>query len=898
MGSPKQPQRLQLSRPDAASETVSLRSPISSRIWQAEDPTRNSGFDGEDLCMRHFCVSVHGDNEPMEGSFSFDTGGDGILEVHRDFSMDTDGTYTFQEVSEDKASLEQGDYNVRSADESEILSKRPLEESTKITSMSDAKGASEKDLSNSKNFTDCKEQVLIAPSLTGTIPSIAVNTDKDFDIRGETARDISLLDKEKEVIHGDSDLIQIASSLGNELSRGNVAEGLAGCKKVANGEQSTKTHISELVPSKKGSDTQEKQYRSIAMSPIVPPDGSSSFTFQTGIRAQQTSSVLSHEVRTEGKETSREGDQPKVHSFRPTSPDHNGGTETKVQYRSIAVSPIIPPGDSSSFTFQTEHSSLAREALKICGTTQSTDAGRTDNFPKTCSPEFIPSNHNDGTKSRVEYKSVAVSPIIPPQGSSFTFHTLRTGSSNMMGQQATHSADLLPKTYSFELTPPNQDVSTQADTRAECVSVAVSPIIPPDGSSSFMFQPEQLLNIISGGKESENKSNSVEASQAQNEDVSTQAGTRVQCVSVAISPIVLPGGASSFTFLSEKAALSPATEHSKDNNIKNTDNLPKTYSFELTPPDEEAETVTKIEYRSVAVSPIIPPDEVSFTFQDERKKDLRCVDVLPKKYSFELTPPDQDIETHTDNKVEYVSVAVSPIIIPQESSSFPFQTDHMTPHQDQMQKQDACSISALPKTSLVLTPQYQDVGTQVDTTVQCSSIAVSPIIPLQGSCSFVFHSEGINQSTVCSHLQDKPLMKDAEMQVSFPVETRSIATDPMTPRVKSPKASYPDVRVKEVKTDHPEPVREVSWDEKGMTWEVYGASMEVEVLGMAIQKHLEKQIEEHGRQKVMTPQSTRGSSIRAAAGKIEPKRQPGAFRTFFHSFGRPRCCSRAGPAVE
>ncbi|KAF3838115.1 hypothetical protein F7725_009883 [Dissostichus mawsoni] len=39
-----------------------------------------------------------------------------------------------------------------------------------------------------------------------------------------------------------------------------------------------------------------------------------------------------------------------------------------------------------------------------------------------------------------------------------------------------------------------------------------------------------------------------------------------------------------------------------------------------------------------------------------------------------------------------------------------------------------------------------------------------------------------------------------------------------------------------------EPVQEVSWDEKGMTWEVYGAVVEVAVLGSAIQKHLEKQV--------------------------------------------------------
>ncbi|XP_036404403.1 uncharacterized protein KIAA1522 homolog [Megalops cyprinoides] len=45
-----------------------------------------------------------------------------------------------------------------------------------------------------------------------------------------------------------------------------------------------------------------------------------------------------------------------------------------------------------------------------------------------------------------------------------------------------------------------------------------------------------------------------------------------------------------------------------------------------------------------------------------------------------------------------------------------------------------------------------------------------------------------------------------------------------------------------------EAVQGVRWDEKGMTWEVYGAAVEVEVLGTAIQKHLEKQSEDHGKE--------------------------------------------------
>ncbi|NXI39612.1 GRIN1 protein, partial [Galbula dea] len=190
----------------------------------------------------------------------------------------------------------------------------------------------------------------------------------------------------------------------------------------------------------------------------------------------------------------------------------------------------------------------------------------------------------------------------------------------------------------------------------------------------------------------------------------------------------------------------------------------------------------------------------------------------------------------------------------------------------------------------------QDMGTQVDSRASLVSVALSPMSPPGGAAAFAFPKRELG-STAPPCLE--PSKKDAEMQVSMPVETRSVATGPMTPVSKSPQASYPEVHVKgPVAEEAPEPIREVSWDEKGMTWEVYGASMEVEVLGMAIQKHLEKQIEEHGRQVVVTPQSTRTGSFKGAPPKGETKRQPSVFRALLQNVRRPRCCSRAGPAME
>ncbi|NXN45413.1 GRIN1 protein, partial [Rhinoptilus africanus] len=190
----------------------------------------------------------------------------------------------------------------------------------------------------------------------------------------------------------------------------------------------------------------------------------------------------------------------------------------------------------------------------------------------------------------------------------------------------------------------------------------------------------------------------------------------------------------------------------------------------------------------------------------------------------------------------------------------------------------------------------QDMGTQVDSRASLVSVALSPMSPPGGAAAFTFPKRELGSA---GPPRPEPSKKDAEMQVSMPVETRSVATGPMTPVAKSPQASYPEVHVKgTVAEEAPEPIREVSWDEKGMTWEVYGASMEVEVLGMAIQKHLEKQIEEHGRQVVTPPQSTRTGSIKGAPHKGETKRQPSLFRALLQNVRRPRCCSRAGPAME
>ncbi|XP_053148197.1 G protein-regulated inducer of neurite outgrowth 1 isoform X2 [Hemicordylus capensis] len=383
----------------------------------------------------------------------------------------------------------------------------------------------------------------------------------------------------------------------------------------------------------------------------------------------------------------------------------------------------------------------------------------------------------------------------------------------------------------------------------------------------------------------------------------------------------------------EAASVSIGEEHTMEAEQRSVELLAKTCSFEVTPPQQDAGTQVdnRVTMVSIAVSPINPPDgSTAFTFhtqgsslkspgpeQKPTKTDVkhtteaeqRSVELLAKTCSFEVSPPQQDAGTQVDNRVTMVSIAVSPINPPDGSTAFTFHTQGSSlkspgPEQKPTKtdvkhtaEAEQRSVELLAKTcSFEVSPPQQDAGTQVDNRVSMVSIAVSPINPPDGSTAFTFHTQG--SSLKSPGPEQEPTKKDVEMQVSIAVETRSVATGPMTPVAKSPQASYPEVHVKGAQEETPEPVREVSWDEKGMTWEVYGASMEVEVLGMAIQKHLEKQIEEHGRQVVMTPQSTRTSSIKGPPRKGDIKRQPSVFRALLQNVRRPRCCSRGGPAVE
>lgn len=87
-------------------------------------------------------------------------------------------------------------------------------------------------------------------------------------------------------------------------------------------------------------------------------------------------------------------------------------------------------------------------------------------------------------------------------------------------------------------------------------------------------------------------------------------------------------------------------------------------------------------------------------------------------------------------------------------------------------------------------------------------------------------------------------------------------------------------------------MKEVKWDAEGMTWEVYGASVDPEELGLAIQKHLELQIKETANRAAKLSQQKPDPSRQVRnVGCLRKRRTMGSIPT-------PACCSRSTAAVD
>lgn len=89
------------------------------------------------------------------------------------------------------------------------------------------------------------------------------------------------------------------------------------------------------------------------------------------------------------------------------------------------------------------------------------------------------------------------------------------------------------------------------------------------------------------------------------------------------------------------------------------------------------------------------------------------------------------------------------------------------------------------------------------------------------------------------------------------------------------------------------PVKEVKWDAEGMTWEVYGASVDPEELGLAIQRHLELQIRETANQVAKLSRQNTNISQKSSNDGRQRKRS-----RMMGSIPTPVCCARTSTAVD
>ncbi|XP_078087735.1 G protein regulated inducer of neurite outgrowth 1 [Mustelus asterias] len=265
-------------------------------------------------------------------------------------------------------------------------------------------------------------------------------------------------------------------------------------------------------------------------------------------------------------------------------------------------------------------------------------------------------------------------------------------------------------------------------------------------------------------------------------------------------------------------------------------------------------------------------------------------------------PEDRRMETNPQQPLNLME-KLKPIIV---ESIVQSDTDMLENHHQSQKDRDIDTSESITQISKSV-PTSQDAEVQVAIQVQKISVATSPLAPLDNYPVFKIPDVRLRDQEVekpaASLVTPSPVTaasrKDVEMQVDITVQCKSVGTGPMTPLEKTPLLALPEVHVEVMEEEQPEPVRDVQWDEKGMTWEVYGASVDAEVLGLAIQKHLEKQIEEHGKQNPEVCQNDKSNSLKGSLGKEENKRrQSNVFQAVLHNIRSPQCCARGSTAAE
>lgn len=143
---------------------------------------------------------------------------------------------------------------------------------------------------------------------------------------------------------------------------------------------------------------------------------------------------------------------------------------------------------------------------------------------------------------------------------------------------------------------------------------------------------------------------------------------------------------------------------------------------------------------------------------------------------------------------------------------------------------------------------------------------------------------GVRTKDVWTMTSASDLAQDAGVQAAPVAASKAVATSPPlgVPLALPP---FPEAALGSGLEEAPSPVRDVRWDAEGMTWEVYGAALDPEVLGVAIQKHLEMQFE----QLQLAP---------ASEDSLSAESRRGPLRAVMQSLRRPSCCGCPGAAPE
>uniref|UniRef100_W5MRZ8 Si:dkeyp-123h10.2 n=1 Tax=Lepisosteus oculatus TaxID=7918 RepID=W5MRZ8_LEPOC len=303
--------------------------------------------------------------------------------------------------------------------------------------------------------------------------------------------------------------------------------------------------------------------------------------------------------------------------------------------------------------------------------------------------------------------------------------------------------------------------------------------------------------------------------------------------------------------------------------------------------DVEVQAVTSVQSRSAATSPYLFPPVLPHMFCSEMKEDSENLTVV-----YHVTAGSQAVYqiTTADNKVHH-----SGSVLLHETG--PGAKTKAT-------GQYICS----PKTDLpALQPVYQ---INIETPSQTNLIPTLMVQNTEHAASQSLNQQepGNNSQAVqkCkSSLSEKPITTNHACQVAADIAT--VPTQPSNSKCHANRASSSCTQAdpphgesrKETEKNanqRKKNIRDVVWDEQGMTWEVYGASLDPESLGFAIQSHLQCKIREHEKKIMSQTKGRRSVSSETSPGKKTKRRQQNVFRSVLQNVRRPNCCIRPPPS--